>query len=301
MNPWLAAPLLLASVAPAAAGMAVETIVCRGIERHYAVHLPPETDSEGVRPLVIVLHGGGGDAAKAAALTGFNQLADTAGFIVVYPEAVNRHWNDGRNVRRFKAHRERVDDVGFVASLIDRLVEGRRADPKRVFAAGISNGGMMCHRLAVELGSQLAAIAPVAAGLAEPLAKTRPAHPVSVLAINGTADPLVPFEGGGVGVLRRSGRVLSAAATADFWVSVNGCAAAAVVETMPDTDPTDRTRVVRSQWSGGRAGSEVLLYTVGGGGHTWPSGPRRATSFGRTSRDIDATGVIWRFFREHSR
>ncbi len=292
--------LLLAGVRSVIASMTVDTIVHRGIERRYALYRPKSTGSEGRWPLVVVLHGGGGDASKVAALTRFNQLADSAGFIVVYPEAVNRHWNDGRNVRRFKAHRELMDDVGFVGALIDRLVSQGGVDPNRVYATGISNGGMMCHRLGIELGERMEAIAPVAAGLAEPLSQTTPVRPVSVLAINGTADPVVPYEGGGVGLLRKSGRVLSAPATADFWVNANGCCAAAVIETLPNIDLTDRTRVVRSHWGGGRASSEVLLYTVVGGGHTWPSGGARSRGFGRTNRDIDATRAIWDFFRKHS-
>ncbi|MEO0077764.1 MAG: PHB depolymerase family esterase, partial [candidate division WOR-3 bacterium] len=279
----------------------VGTIIHRGIKRHYVLHLPVNPSSGQPLPLVIVLHGGGGDAAKVEALTGFSRLADTAGFVVAYPEAVNRHWNDGRNVRRFKAQREQVDDVGFIELLIDQLVRERRVDHKRVYATGISNGGMMCHRLGIELGDRLAAIAPVAAGLPEPLAEVRPAHPVSVLAINGTADPLVPYAGGGVGLRHKRGRVLSAPGTACFWVQANGCAEPAVVETLPAADSTDRTKVVRSHWSGGRESSEVLLYTVVGGGHTWPSGTRRPRSFGRTSRNIDATRAIWEFFKKHSR
>jgi polyhydroxybutyrate depolymerase len=301
MTSSIATALVLASATGSVWFTRADSMVHRGVWRHYALYVPAEQDSGLLRPLVIVLHGGGGDGAKVAALTGFSRLADTAGFIVAYPEAVNRHWNDGRNVRRFRAQREQVDDVGFMAALIERLSVDQGVDPKRVYATGISNGGMMCHRLAIELGDRLAAIAPVAAGLPEPLAEVRPVHPVSVVAVSGTSDPLVPYQGGGVGLLHKRGRVLSAAATADFWVRANKCAKEIAPETLPDADPADRTRVVCSRWTEGREGSEVVLYTVEGGGHTWPLGVRRPRSFGRVSRDIDATRLIWDFFREHSR
>jgi polyhydroxybutyrate depolymerase len=292
-----------------------DTIVHSGVPRAFALHQPGRSDP-GPRPLVIVLHGGGGSAGRMAALTRFDRLADTAGFLVAYPEAVNRHWNDGRNVRRFRAQREQVDDVGFISALIDRLVRDEQADPKRVYVTGISNGGMMCHRLGLELSGRVAAIAPVAAGLPEPLAEAwaglrpqsglsddsvSPGRPVSVLAINGTLDPVVPYLGGGVGLGRKRGRVLSAPAAARFWARANGCSAGPAPELLPDREPSGGMRVRLERWTGGREGAEVRLYTVEGGGHTWPSGARRPRHFGRTSRDIDATELIWRFFKEHQR
>jgi polyhydroxybutyrate depolymerase len=122
---------------------------------------------------------------------------------------------------------------------------------------------------------------------------------VSVLAINGTADRLVPFEGGGVGLLKKRGLVLSVAQTVAAWVRANGCTAGPDTVLLPDVDPDDGTRVRRETWTGGSNGSEVVLYTVDGGGHTWPDGTARARQFGRTCRDIDATELIWQFFQQH--
>jgi polyhydroxybutyrate depolymerase len=95
--------------------------------------------------------------------------------------------------------------------------------------------------------------------------------------------------------------VLSAPATVDFWVRANRCSSAVERETLPDRDPSDGMRIVREHWTVGRDGSAVLLYTIEGGGHTWPSGARRPRSFGRTCRDIDATELMWSFFKEHKR
>ena len=278
------------------------TIVRDGRARKYFVHVPVGYDSTKQWPLVLVLHGGGGNGSKVADLTGFSARADADGFIVAYPDAVNGHWNDGRAVRRFKSQREGIDDVAFVAALIDRFESDLGADPKRVYVTGMSNGAMMCHRLACELSDRIAAIAPVAGTLPENmLDASKPSRPVSVLLINGTADPLVPYDGGGVGLVAKRGEVISAPRTAAFWAGLDGCSARPGQAQVLDVDPKDGMRVVVESFGLGRDSSEVLLYTVEGGGHTWPSGGRRNPQFGKTARDINATEVIWDFFRRHHR
>jgi len=294
------------------------SFVYGGLRRTYLLHVPTSFDKDRPWPLVFVLHGGGGDGAKVAKLTGFSAKAEAAGFIVCYPDAVNHHWNDGRQVRRFKSQRDAIDDVGFIAALIDRFAKDLNVDRQRVYATGISNGGMMCHRLGCDLADRIAAIAPVAAGIPEPLSQAlgtvpgfpaeipgdsprRPAKPVSVLAINGTRDPLVPYEGGGVGLHHKRGEVLSVARTLDFWVAADNCSPKPETTDIPNVDPHDGIKVVCERYSGGRDSSEVILYRVEGGGHTWPSGARRVARFGKTARDIDATEVIWEFFASHRR
>ena len=278
------------------------SIVYGGLKRTYLLHVPKGFDKATQLPLVFVLHGGGGDGAKVAKLTGFSVKADSAGFVVCYPDAVNHHWNDDRQVHRFKSQREGVDDVGFISALTDRFVKDLNVDAERVYATGISNGGMMCHRLGCDLADRISAIAPVAASMPEPLAASaRPSRPVPVLAINGTKDTLVPYEGGGVGLYHKRGEVLSVARTIDFWVAADSCGPKPETTEIPDVDPQDGIRVVRERYSGGRDSSEVILYRVEGGGHTWPSGARRVARFGKTARDIDATEVIWEFFTGHRR
>jgi len=280
------------------------SIVLGGLKRTYLLHVPWGFDKVTPRPLVFVLHGGGGDGSKVAKLTGFSAKADSAGFVVCYPDALNHHWNDGRQVRRFKSQRDDIDDVGFIAALIDRFAKDLTIDRQRVYVTGISNGGMMCHRLGCDLADRIAAIAPVAAAMPEPLSRAdsaRPAKPVSVLAVNGTKDPLVPYEGGGVGLYHKRGVVLSVQRTMESWVLVDGCNSKPETTGIPDVDPNDGIRVLRERYSGGRDSSEVILYRVEGGGHTWPSGARRVTRFGKTARDIDATKAIWEFFERHRR
>lgn len=304
MWPLLAAGLALTLAVATGADMTpgdhLRSLEFGGRKRTYLLHLPDMT-ADYARPLVFVLHGGGGSGRAVARLTGFSRLADSFGFIAVYPNAVERHWNDGRGVKRFLAQREKVDDVGFISALIDTLVRQFGADPTRVYAAGMSNGAMMCHRLGLELSDRLAAVAPVAGNLPVKLAEKRPRRPVSVLAINGTDDPLVPFEGGGVGLVTKRGKVLSVEQTVRFWIERNGCDSVPEAAWVDDADPQDGIRVARAVYPGGREGAEVVLYTVFGGGHTWPQGAERPGHFGITARDFSATEEIWRFFERHRR
>ncbi len=258
-------------------------------------------------PLVLALHGGGGNGAGMEALTlgGLNRLSETAGFVVVYPDGVDRHWNDGRGVPEYRAHRENVDDVGFMAALIEHLARTQGVDRLRVYATGISNGGLLSMRLAHELSQGIAAIAPVAISITDKIAAMRqPARPVPIVLIPGVNDPLVPWEGGNLGFPggRAVGRVLSVTDTVRYWVTHNRCAPSPGVTLEPDRDPRDGTRVRRESYSGCQDGADVIVYAVEGGGHTWPGGlqylPERV--IGRTSRDIYANEVIWEFFRRHS-
>jgi len=278
------------------------SLVYGGLKRTFLLHVPPQFNSDTLLPLVFVLHGGGGEGPKVARLTGFSRLADREGLVVVYPDGINNHWNDGRNVMRFRAQRENVDDVGFVAALIERCAKQAKVDTTRVYAAGISNGGMMCYRLACDLPDKLAAVAAVSAAMAEDLPDScPPGKPISVLAINGTEDPLVPWQGGGVGLLAKRGRVLSVPQTIDFWVRRNHCDPVPTVTALPDKDPNDGLTVRREYHGNGQDGAEVILYAVEGGGHTWPGGAERPAQFGRRSDDIAATQTIWEFFKRHSR
>jgi polyhydroxybutyrate depolymerase len=236
-------------------------------------------------------------------LTGFSQLADRVGFVVVYPDGVGWSWNDGRALVGSPAQGRGIDDVGFVATLIDTVTVELHLDPRRVFATGLSNGAVFSHYLAANLARRVAAIATVAGGLAAPFARQfAPAAPVSVLVIQGTADPLVPYAGGAVAG-GRLGSELGVEATALRWEEADGIRAAAAAGDLPDTDPTDGCRVQWQRWSGGRKGTEVWLYRLEGGGHSWPGGPQYLprSLIGRVCRDFDATFAIWDFFSRHGR
>lgn len=274
-----------------------------GRNRDYRLYVPARLPGDRPAPLLLVFHGGEGEAASIEPLLGFDALADREGFLIAYPDAVGKHWNDGRENRNFESFRAGVDDVAFVAALIDAIAKDHGVDPGRVFATGISNGGIFAHYLAARLSRRIAAIAPVAGGIAEPFREGfRPERAVSVLMMNGTDDPLVPYHGGGV---RRgtNGRVLDTDEAARLWAAANGCAKEPSREALPDADPNDGCHARRARWTGGREATEVVLYTLEGGGHTWPGGAQYAPQLlvGRVCPDLDATAVIWEFFRAHPR
>jgi polyhydroxybutyrate depolymerase len=263
------------------------------IERHYLLYLPVNYDPLKRIPLLLALHGGGGDARGMLRITqdGFNRLADENNFMVIYPDGFRRQWNDGRPIGR----RQDVNDVGFLGSLIDLIANSYSVDRKRVYVTGISNGGFMAYRLACDLPGLIAGIAPVAALMPFDL---KPTQPVATLIIAGTDDPLIPYNGGEVtvGMLRR-GRVLSGEATMAVWAKANRCEGEPITTTLVDGDPHEAGRVRQTAWSG--CGIPIVLDTVEGGGHTWPGGWQYLSEqmVGKTSRNFDANREIWQFFR----
>jgi polyhydroxybutyrate depolymerase len=262
------------------------------VERSYLLHLPSSRGAGQPVPLLLVFHGAGGEGTRMAAHTALTGPATARGYAVVYPDGIKRRWNDGR--RASAEH----DDVEFVRILLDSLGRELPVDPKRIYATGISNGAGLAYRLACDLPGTLAAIAPVAgapaAALEERCAATRP---VSVVSFQGTRDRLMPYEGGTVSI--RRGQVLSAPRSAALFAEVNGCTPAPTVTAEPDT-VRDGTRVQRSVYGGCGDGREVVLYTIEGGGHTWPGGPPVGRLVGRVSRDLDATRTMLDFFDRHS-
>jgi len=268
------------------------TILAGGVERSYLLHLPSSRSAGRPVPLLLVFHGAGGEGAGIASHTDLTGPADARGYAVVFPDGIQRRWNDGRGTSAGE------DDVAFIRVLLDSLVRELPVDPRRVYATGISNGAGLAYRLACDLPGTFAAIAPVAgapaAALEERCAVTRP---VSVISFQGTRDRLMPYEGGNVAATR--GRVLSAPRSAALFATVNGCTPTPIVTAEPDT-AKDGTRVRRSVYGGCREGREVVLYTIEGGGHTWPGGPPVGRRVGRVSRDIDASRTMLDFFDRNS-
>jgi poly(3-hydroxybutyrate) depolymerase len=192
-----------------------------GVDRTYFLHIPRSLAEGASAPLVLVFHGGGGHAANMAHFTHFDELADREGFLVAYPESFNKSWNDTRGLSP-------ADDVGFIRMLIADLERSRRADPKRIYATGISNGGFFSNRLACDLTDTLAAIASVAATMPQTLVPLcKPSAPISVMFMHGTQDPLVHIDGGPV--LRDRGVAVSLAEAQDFWRKWDGTTSTPVV------------------------------------------------------------------------
>ncbi len=270
-----------------------------GRTRTYLVHVPESYDGSRPYPLVVGFHGHGGQGANQRKMSGMDAVADREGFIVAYPDGVDRGWNDGRGIN------EGVDDVSFTRDLVSEIESEYRIDPKMIYATGISNGGFMSFRLACDAPDLVAGIAPVAALMSVPLEQSNTSTvPVSVLLINGTDDPLVPWDGGEIGGrLGGRGEAISTGATIDYWVALDGCSTTPAVTELPDGDPGDGTTVTQSSYTGGLEGTAVTLCAVNGGGHTWPGGPQYLPKriIGLVSRDFVASEYIWEFFKNHPR
>lgn len=278
-----------------------------GLTRSYHLHLPPGRSKAKPAPLVLALHGGGGSGRQFDRSTNGQVLAeaDRRGFIVVFPEGIEKGWNDGRApVSSADRARASVDDVAFLKELVRRMVAEHAADPSRVYAMGISNGGFMAFRLAIESPETVAAIAPVTANLAKVHEHKTPKLPVPVMIVNGTLDPLVPWAGGQVKVFgQERGEVLSTPDTVTWWTKQDGCTGAAKTRSLPDLDPDDGARIEVEAHETCTDKSEVVLYRVVGGGHTWPGGMQYLpkSMIGGVCRDVNATKEIFEFFSRHVR
>lgn len=263
--------------------------------RRYRLYVPATLDHTRPVPLVLALHGHGGTGRGMEQLTlgRFDRLADRDGAVIAYPDGIDHRWNDALDPSS-------VDDVAFLVALVEGIGAQHRIDRARVYVTGMSNGGFMSVRLACARPDVFAAFAPVAAGLRGP--SCEPSRAVPMLFVNGTDDPLVTYDGTTV---HFGDRVLSDKRTTSdavaFFAERDGCADPATRETLPDRDPSDGTVVRVERHAGCRDAAEVRLYRVEGGGHTWPGGLQYLGErwIGRTSRDLDATDVIWSFFRDH--
>jgi polyhydroxybutyrate depolymerase len=240
--------------------------------------------------LVLVLHGlgGSGVAIEQRTRRTFDTLSDREGFVVVYPNALGGRWHDSW-VEPDGPPGEGVDDVAFLSELIDSLSAEYGIDPGRVYATGFSNGAGMVSRLACERENKIAAIAMVSGGMSHLAARRcRTGRAIPILVMHGTKDRIVPYDA--------SVRELLPA-----WTTRDACPAPPEITYLPDTDPTDGTRVRVDRYGGCNESSEVILYAIEGGGHTWPGGDtwRSTAEAGATSRDFDAAAAIWDFFKRY--
>ena len=273
------------------------TIDVRGIRREYLLHVPSSISKGDPVPLLFVLHGGGGEPKSAARITRMSDLADRQRFLVVYPAGLGHHWNDGRIEVGAKA-----DDVAFASAIIDDVAALYNVDRQRIFSTGISNGAFMSARLACELSDRVRAIALVAGTISDALQATcRPKRPVAVVMFSGTKDPIVPYGGGNVRGDR--GKVWGAESIAATWAKANGCEAEPKRRDLAVIDSSDPTRVTLTRYQSCPRGAEVQLYTIHGGGHTWPGEKPYLPAFmvGKVTRQIDADDIMWKFFVDQAR
>lgn len=273
-----------------AAGLETGKIKVGGAERTYSIYIAPScVKATADCPILLGFHGGGVRGVSGKQFEKFGDWVTAAQrrkVILVFPDALNRNWNDGR-----AEVGNNVDDVGFVRALIAQVRrDNRGADRVRVYATGISNGGHLSYRLACEMPETITAIAPVAASLSVALTKRcAPATPVSILNILGEQDPISPYGGG----KNKGGRgsVTSAAETLAFWQKANGC--------MGDARVTINGTVTTRSFDRCNGQVQLRQLSIADGGHTWPGHPVAPflTRFiGKTSMAFDATAMILDFF-----
>ncbi len=272
------------------------------LQREYRVVAPADLPKEPM-PVVFVFHGGTMTNGSLNMLrdSGFAELARKEGFVAVFPQGVDGHWNDKRDSAFFQSLTERgVDDVAFARAITEQLIRQYPIDLSRVYAVGVSNGGIFCHRLAHEASNLIVAIAPIIASMPDNLApQFAPKHPVSAIIFQGDADPLIPYNGGFVGVIGgRRGKVIPAEETVQKYLRLNGITAKPEVITLPDKDPSDGTTTEAHRYPPGREGHRVEYYRVRGGGHCWFGRKPGNARVGKSSFDFRATDEAWRFFKQ---
>jgi polyhydroxybutyrate depolymerase len=281
---------------PAQVGWSARRVVSGGRERCYTLYVPAGYDPARPAPLVVSLHGFFSNPESHALITGWNKLADQEGFVVAYPQGTSwpQRWNAGA------AWNAGVDDVQFFRDMLDDLSGAAAVDPSRVYVNGFSNGGGMAVQIACQAADQVAAIGTVAAAVVD-LPDCAPSRPVPVIAFHGTADPLVPYEGGdmrgrplreGAEGTRAPTHFVGAEEWTAKWAEGNGCTP------QPESIPPQGD-VRGKRYTGCGQDADVVLYTIEDGGHTWPGGVP-IPLVGKTSHDIDATEEMWRFFQAYT-
>lgn len=281
---------------PLTPGDHVRRLVVDDIKRSAIVHVPPQYTPEKPVALVLALHGAAMNGPAMVGFCGMNKKSNQAGFVVVYPDATAPGpvltWNAGGFQEGVGS---RADDVKFLGKLIDDVCSVVTIDPKRIYACGLSNGGMMCYRLAAEMSDRIAAIAPVAGTM--PNVDMKPARPLSVIHFHGTADPLVPY------VIEKTNsrfwlKLKSVDDTIAAWCKIDGCDQDQCRVNQLSKDG-DALKVTRSIYGPGKDKTEVVLVKIEGGGHTWPGMIPPVPFLGKSALDVSANDLIWDFFEKH--
>lgn len=285
---------------PSLYGSKVHSLQFDGIERKYLLHLPSNYDLQHTYPLVVVVHGYGNNPKQVEWYTGFSKKADIEGFIAVYPRGYSKYdpmwlvWNAG-----FCCHNgeeKQADDVGFIKALIEEMQKLYPIDAKRIYVTGFSNGGMMTHRIGVELSGIVTAIAPISGAISGETKHMKPGYmlqtpkdPLPVLIMHGEKDMTIPYKG------EANGRdtFSSVDETVAFWVQSNGC--------FPISQEEVRRfgQVTKKTYTGCRNNTQVVLYTLANSKHIWSGGNYDKLKH-PFARNINATNTIWDFFKTYS-
>jgi len=270
---------------PDTTGTNTQTLIYDGETREYTVYVPESYQGTEEVPLMFNFHGGSGDIASQIAIADMRPFADTAGFILVYPQALPDP-NDGGSTNWTHKEPTTVDDIFFVEAMIDKLASEYMIDLTRVYACGYSNGGEFCFELACRLNDQIAAIGVVARSMyIKTYNQCSPTHPTAVLTIHGTEDDYNGITWQGITYYISLNEVNS------YWANFNNTDSIPEVVQLPDINSADGSTVEHHSWNNGNGCVSVEHYKVIGGGHDWPG------SFG--NMDIDASIEIWSFVSQY--
>ena len=276
---------------PAPTGSTSAKLTVNGKSREYSLNIPPNYDGTTALPLVMTFHGRGSNATQQLLLTGFDTVSDKENFILVTPNAINGQWD--LPVIPGKA----TSDTTFVAQLTAALTKRLCVDSTRMYASGMSLGSAMTFALACAPTQTFAAFGGVGASFYRPVCNAAP--PVPIIYFHGTADPIVPFEGGKVAGSPRgsiTARVSGANQNMADWANHDGCTGDPTVSDLGDT--------TRTIWSTCKNGVAIDFYRVNGGGHTWPGANQLVADFteerlGKTTQAVDASALMWDFFKQY--
>ena len=267
----------------------IDSIFVGGIYRNYRLYIPAIYNGSTARPLILNLHGYTSNAQQQQFYSNFMPIADTANFLMVYPNGTK----DGSNQPFWNAgiSSSFVNDIAFLNALIDSLDLTYNINLNRVYSTGMSNGGFMSHTLACELSNRITAIASVTGSIftTQYGSNCHPTRPVPMMQIHGTLDPTVPYIG--------SSTMMHIDTVVKYWVNKNNCNTVATFSNVPNTSTTDGCTVEHYKYLNGTSGSSVELYKIIGGTHTWPGFPFGGSG---TNMDINASKEIWRFFSQYS-
>ncbi len=261
------------------------TITHDGVERNYKIFIPSSYDGNTPYPLVFNFHGFGSNGGEQEFYSDMNRVGEANDFFICYPNGIDNSWNVGWEFG------SEADDVGFTSVLIDQMSMDFSIDAERIYACGMSNGGFMSFRLACELNDRIAAIASVTGSMSPALAMDcEPGRPVSILQFHGTDDGTVPYVG-------LEDLNIGIDSLFNYWNIVNNCTTDPDTVEIDDTNINDGSTVQKISYTNCEFNTEVVLYKIDKGAHTWPGA---FLELGVTNQDVEASEVIWEFFKDKS-
>lgn len=282
----------------------VSSLVHQTYQRNFIIHTPTGFTNSTPVPIVLMLHGGGGNMNSAQGFTNLNSVSNDNGFLAVYPEGYGVvpsggfSWADGRGT---SADIAGIDDVGFIDKLLDYLIANYSINTNKIYICGFSNGGFMTQRLACQLNQRFAAMASLGSIMDTTLfANCNPLRAIPMMFVMGTDDPLVPYTGGVMN--SNPNPIVSMETLVNFWKMNNNCLTTSPPINLPDIDPTENSTVTVFNYTNCFCNSNISFYRINGGGHTWPGVeiPSYEVIAGQTNEDIQASVELWNFFNAHT-